>query len=1755
MPVHSNPIGLENKTNGHTSTVNLRIKIPPSAVSHLETLAKKSIDNPLRKIGIVRVCVDGINSIEIPTAEAPKPVPPADDTNNNSCLSNKQKRFSQALTIETNTNTTAKRDSNSASSNNSSSSLKNGEKKEIPRSKDVLPLGPSYIRYGAISPKPVKKKRDPSSHPPFDCDLPLDLPPPPQQVQAPLSNNGQTLMAQLSNQNGSRLPLPEQSSSQGVISTAIIMSSITHYEQAIEAVINKAVSGQDLRCYLVEMEPNADLDSIPPATPKSVDLNPSESSTAVASIVDQNDVIASVASDTTQQQPQPTTVQEQPGTSQVNTMPPTPTQMPPPPPQTMANPALVVRTGPHQVPQMPGAVMASPHGAPMGMHARGAAVWGYDASAPSPHGAYILASPGDAAAMGFAHDPIWFANPHLVMAGRHPSPVKLTPPMMTAKMPPQSPSYAPMMYGGHSPYGRMPPTQPSPYGHGHPSPMAAPGQFSPSFAMTSPIPGHPPPPPGAAVMQPAMTPYGMVPQMGKTQAQMMQQQHSPIAATVSMHQMVPPPPPHSHAQQQQHQMSKDFLPSLQHAQPPNSGTPHSTEAMMQHHPGSMTPVPPPMTSATSDGTLLNPQQMQHPPVTAPPPGSTPTMSGMARTPHSQQQVGRTTNNVTIVSVTPASEFANTASVADNLPSKAAPLNVSSDLQLNNNNNIRAGIKASPTRSFNSPFNNQVPINQYSDKYYPQPLYEQTGNLDFMKPAYRTFQETYNSSSFEHNPYTQFKLAGPSTNSDIFPPKSHTSNQFAKTDASQNSRSVYDFVSPTGQQSSPITSSIAPPLKHESQPVPKTAVNSSQSSNIAGSSTKNQDQIEKPGRTNGFVSVSTPSNINQAPINDGAQQQQARGHMNTQSKVYLQTSTNQTFLGASKNLNNQQSDSTTSAFSSANVAGTMSATGTSSDVMGKGKSNVNMHMSRTNSVVTSGSLPFGHIDDDIGSEASPFPTSPAPSVGSVKHGQQASSVPEVIGEDQTVAKLDDMNLEDLSQDTRRLLTDVVVEFEKNRVRSDDGDCSSSRMVTPVNIPTHLNEESLTNSETKVVTEVRIPTYKTEQVMGDTISVPKTVPVINTSANVAPEKKEKKKRESDKSKKANNGVDDKKQKVVLDPLKKFPHALGNLDTLHSNRDLSSSAIDFGSSFDSQNTGSSFSSAFFGSNSDANLFSSLEPDSLFNSHDFDTTGSELMSGNNFMPHPMKGSDLEGVGNDEHCGKLLAQIMEGDGSGIPVSDFNDVLGGTANTVSRANSHPAGFTGNSQMKGIHGISDSFGISENDINLLQQSMDMAQASSQNNQTGKARKRTKSTNASSKAFGEPNPKVSVTQTTLSSASPQKATQGRAQISKSSTPTPASEFTPPGTGTPENQLSKSNPESSFSSMKFESVINKVLSEKGGKNATTTEATDLKQAHSNSSSPSYDTKQQQSKYQESVQRVSNAKSIHSNTGQEYSPVKVQRLGGNTSSMLSGGHVSYATNNDTRPTPGPDYGVPNKRGNATTDFVNYASNIAMNVNNNSSGINNDHQYIRQSSEVVMSTGVEGTPYMQSPSGGSAGHNTGGFGSSHSMDPMTHQQQIKFFPSLASKSSMEYSSSHMPGSPHASKYGSVASEGTSFDLPMRRTIFVPPQLTNNSSTSSSLITTSTGPGVGGSNPTPNSAPGNSAPTTPHFFHHNHYPLTPSPVTTNNQQGGVGGIGASNRAMSPAGKLVTSRTSSSNTSGMYASSGQKSTSQSQHLSYQQQHQS
>merc|ERR1711879_564890 len=105
-------------------------------------------------------------------------------------------------------------------------------------------------------------------------------------------------------------------------------------------------------------------------------------------------------------------------------------------------------------------------------------------------------------------------------------------------------------------------------------------------------------------------------------------------------------------------------------------------------------------------------------------------------------------------------------------------------------------------------------------------------------------------------------------------------------------------------------------------------------------------------------------------------------------------------------------------------------------------------------VSSVSLPFGPLDDDIGSESSPLPASPVPSVGSVKQGGvHLASSADSIFDDQGVLKVDDIHLDDLDNATRKLLTDVVVEFEKNRVRTDDGaECSSSRMVTPVNIPT-------------------------------------------------------------------------------------------------------------------------------------------------------------------------------------------------------------------------------------------------------------------------------------------------------------------------------------------------------------------------------------------------------------------------------------------------------------------------------------------------------------------------------------------------------------------------------------------------------------------------------------------------------------------------------------------------------------------------------
>ena len=238
---------------------------------------------------------------------------------------------------------------------------------------------------------------DPSSHPPFECDLPPDNPPPP--ATAPVAQpqtlvGNQSLMVQLTNPNSAtvtarNIVLPgDQAAAQSVISAAIIMSNIAQYERAIEAVLHKAATGQDLTCYLAEVDPTADLDSIPPVTPKSVDLNTSDSTNAT--VVEQPESATSEHSNNTDLQSAQIALQTQQMTTQ----------------QTLANPGLVVRTGPQvgPPPQTPTAVMGS-HTPTMGMHGR-PAMWGYDSSAPSPHGAYIMASPGDPS-MGFApHDPV-----------------------------------------------------------------------------------------------------------------------------------------------------------------------------------------------------------------------------------------------------------------------------------------------------------------------------------------------------------------------------------------------------------------------------------------------------------------------------------------------------------------------------------------------------------------------------------------------------------------------------------------------------------------------------------------------------------------------------------------------------------------------------------------------------------------------------------------------------------------------------------------------------------------------------------------------------------------------------------------------------------------------------------------------------------------------------------------------------------------------------------------------------------------------------------------------------------------------------------------------------------------------------------------------------------------------------------------------------------------------------------------------------
>ena len=253
---------------------------------------------------------------------------------------------------------------------------------------------------------------DPSSHPPFECDLPPDNPPPPPTVAQPQTVVGnQSLMVQLTNPASAtvtarNIVLPDQAAAAQNVISAIIMSNLAQYERAIDAVLHKAATGQDLTCYLAEVDPTADLDSIPPVTPKSVDLNTSDSTNAT--VAEQPESTTSEHSNADLQSSQMALQAQQMGATQ----------------QTLANPGLVVRTGPQvgPPPQTPTAAVMGPHTPTMGMHGR-PTMWGYDSSAPSPHGAYIMASPGDPS-MGFApHDPVIKINLKMLMILFQPIPL------------------------------------------------------------------------------------------------------------------------------------------------------------------------------------------------------------------------------------------------------------------------------------------------------------------------------------------------------------------------------------------------------------------------------------------------------------------------------------------------------------------------------------------------------------------------------------------------------------------------------------------------------------------------------------------------------------------------------------------------------------------------------------------------------------------------------------------------------------------------------------------------------------------------------------------------------------------------------------------------------------------------------------------------------------------------------------------------------------------------------------------------------------------------------------------------------------------------------------------------------------------------------------------------------------------------------------------------------------------------------------
>ena len=534
-----------------------------------------------------------------------------------------------------------------------------------------------------------------------------------------------------------------------------------------------------------------------------------------------------------------------------------------------------------------------------------------------------------------------------------------------------------------------------------------------------------------------------------------------------------------------------------------------------------------------------------------------------------------------------------------------------------------------------------------------------------------------------------------------------------------------------------------------------------------------------------------------------------------------------------------------------------------------------HLSRSVSVTNAvASMSFASIEDDLITEPSPMPPpSPAPSAGSVKQNQ--NNLNSELLPEENVTRYDDLNLGDFDSATRRLLTDVVQEFEKSRGKSELNGVSTetSRMSacsTPVN-PGSMSQDLTGASSSnlmadRIVTEVRIPGNKSvnEQIVPETILVSKTVPVINTNPVSTQEKKEKKRKDGASEKGgrsrvgANNGEDKKKSLGMSNSVSN--EGLLTMNKVASNGPSSlemtqmlqdNTSCNFGSSFGSQSS-SSFSSEIFGnvSHSENELFSQFGNGPLLftGPHDFETISNcsrldqKSFGGSNGASGPMK-LDPKSVETDEQCKKLLDQILESTDVTTANADFNLIPSCNVTSINRSMSQPAVFvtSNNHQLNSIHGITESLGISEMDMNLLQQSMDMAQASTSNSSSNinninnnlnnmsngnagstnnmvisaatKPRKRSKSNissgvNSNSKMLGEPVAKQSMQAHKMHSVNSYKSTTSPAAAETANASLPNDETLLRNNN---NNINKPNSESSFCSTKFESVIDKVLSDK--------------------------------------------------------------------------------------------------------------------------------------------------------------------------------------------------------------------------------------------------------------------------------------------------------------------------------------------------------